>query len=90
MNIKPLFAKVVVEAKAAEEVRASGIVIPDTASKERPQQGTVLAVGPKCESLKAGEIVLFKTYSPTEVKIDGKTYLILDEEDILGVVTDKK
>ncbi|MBI5414844.1 co-chaperone GroES [Candidatus Peregrinibacteria bacterium] len=91
MKIKPLFKKVVVEATSAEEVRASGIVIPDTVSKERPQQGKVLAVGPgkKDEpmTVKVDDVVLFKTYSPTEVKVDGKEYLILDEEDILGVLS---
>lgn len=87
MNIKPLFKKIVVKAKEAEEVRASGIVIPDTASKERPQQGEVLEVGPECKSIKKGQTVLFKTYSPTEIKMDGKEFLILDEEDVLGIVS---
>ncbi len=87
MKIKPLFKKVVVKAKEAEEVRASGIVIPDTASKESPQQGEVLSAGSQCKAVKKGDVILFKTYSPTEIKVDGKEYLILDEEDILGVLT---
>jgi len=86
-NITPLFARVVVQPKAAEEVTASGIVLPDTANKEKPEQGTVISTGNDCKSVKAGDIVLFKKYSPTEVKLDGVEYFILDEEDILGTIS---
>lgn len=85
-TITPLFARVVVEPIAEEEVRSSGIVLPDTVSKDRPKEGKIISVGPNCKSVKAGDIILFKQYSPTEVKLDGAEYLILDEEDILGTV----
>jgi len=91
MQITPLFDNVVVLPKAAEEVRASGIVLPDTVSKERPQEGEVIAVGADCKTVKKGNVVLFKKYSPTEIKMpNGKgeevEYLIIKEEDILGIV----
>lgn len=86
MNLTPLFDHVVVKAKAKEETRASGIVLPETASKERPQQGEVLAVGPDCKAVKKGDIIVFKTYSPSEIKIDEVEYLILKEEDVLATI----
>ncbi len=88
MKITPIFDNVVVRAEDAEEVRASGIVIPDTVSKDRPQQGSVLSVGPDCKAVKKGDTVLFKTYSPspTEITIEGTEYLLMKEEDILGTL----
>ena len=87
----PLFDQIIVIAEAKEEVRASGIVLPDTASKERPQIGEVIAVGPDCKAVKKGDKVAFKTYSPTEFKMKDKKgneqeYLILKEEDLLAKV----
>ena len=87
MNINPLFDNVLVQAKPAEEVRKSGIVIPDTVSKEQPQEGEVLAAGPDCKKLKKGNMILFKTYSPTKIKVDGEEYLILKEEDVLATLS---
>ncbi len=94
MNIKPLGNRVVVEPTEQEQLTASGIVIPDTA-KEKPQRGKVLAVGPgsRLESgarqdldVKVGDTVLYAKYGGTEVKIEGKTLLILREDDILAIV----
>jgi chaperonin GroES len=94
-SIKPLGDKVVIEISAAEtEQTAGGIYIPDTA-REKPQQGTVTAVGPgkmletgKREemSLKPGDVVLFQKYGGTDIKIDSKDFKILSERDILGIL----
>ena len=87
-NVRPLGDRVLVEPAAAETTTLSGIIIPETA-KEKPQRGTVIAVGPgkKDEpmTLKAGDSVLYGQYSGTEIKIDGKNYLIMKESDIYGV-----
>ena len=95
MNLKPLDDRIVVKANEAEEVRASGLVIPDTA-KEKPQQGTVLAVGPGRRSEQSGEIipldvkvgdtVVYSKYGGTEITIDGEDLLILAGRDILAKV----
>lgn len=89
VNIKPLADRVVVEAAAAEEKTASGIIIPDTA-KEKPQKGTIVAVGDgkKDEPLtvKVGDSVLYGKYAGTEINIDGSEYLIMRESDIFAIV----
>lgn len=85
-HITPLFARVVVKPKTKEEVTASGIVLPDTASKEKPMEGQVVSAGPDCKAVKVGDTVVFKKYSPTEITIDKEEYYILDEEDILGKI----
>jgi chaperonin GroES len=89
LNIKPLADRVVVEPAAAEETTASGIIIPDTA-KEKPQKGSIVAVGDgkKDEPLtvKVGDAVLYGKYAGTEITIDGKDYLIMRESDIFAVV----
>ena len=89
VNIKPLADRVLVEPEAAESKTASGIIIPDTA-KEKPQRGTVVAVGSgkKDEPLtvKAGDTVLYGKYSGTELSVDGTDYLIMRESDILAIV----
>ncbi|MEQ8245956.1 co-chaperone GroES [Fulvivirga sp.] len=89
VNIKPLADRVLVEAAAAEEKTASGIIIPDTA-KEKPQKGKVIAVGngKKDEPLtvKAGDEVLYGKYAGTEITVDGKEYLIMRESDIFAIV----
>jgi chaperonin GroES len=86
---KPLKDRVLVEPAPAEEKTASGIIIPDTA-KEKPQKGKVVAVGSgkKDEPLtvKVGDTVLYGKYSGTEVTIDGKTYLIMREDDIFMII----
>ncbi|MTI40344.1 co-chaperone GroES [Fulvivirga lutimaris] len=89
VNIKPLADRVLVEAAAAEEKTASGIIIPDTA-KEKPQKGKVIAVGngKKDEPLtvKTGDEVLYGKYAGTEITVDGKEYLIMRESDIFAIV----
>jgi chaperonin GroES len=94
MSVRPLRDRVLLERVAEEEQKVGGIIIPDTA-KEKPQQGKVVAVGggrvnDKGEVLpldvKAGDTVLFGKYSGTEIKIEGKEYLIVREDEILGVV----
>ena len=89
VNFKPLADRVLVEPEAAEEKTASGIIIPDTA-KEKPQKGNVVAVGAGTKenpvSVKVGETVLYGKYSGTELKYEGKDYLIMKESDILAIV----
>jgi chaperonin GroES len=93
--LKPLQDRVLVKRIEAEEKTAGGIIIPDTA-KEKPQEGEVVAVGPGKRldngsvqemGLKAGDRILFSKYGGTEVKMDGQEYLIMREDDILGVVS---
>ncbi len=95
MKLKPLGNRVILEAVSTEEKTKSGIIIPDTVDKEKPEQGKVLAVGPGkvLESgqrnqmdIKEGDTVLFSKYSPTEIKIEGKDYLVVGDEDILAVI----
>ena len=87
--IRPLADRVLIEPKEAETKTASGIYIPDTA-KEKPQQGAVLAAGPgkKDEPMevKVGDNVLYGKYAGTEVTVDGKTYLIVKQSDILAII----
>ena len=87
--LRPLADRVVVEPAEAEQKTAGGIIIPDTA-KEKPQKGTVVAVGPgkKDEpmTVKKGDTVLYGKYSGTEVSIDGKNYLIMKESDIYATL----
>ena len=93
-SIKPLGDRVLVQADAAEEVTSSGLYIPDTA-KEKPQQGTVIAVGAgKVENgnkiemtVKKGDKVLYGKYAGTEVTLDGEEYLIMRESDIVGILS---
>ena len=89
VKIKPLADRVLIEPAAAEEKTAGGIIIPDTA-KEKPQKGTVVAVGPgkKDEpvTVKVGDVVLYGKYSGTEITIDGRNYLIMRESDIVAVI----
>lgn len=97
LKIKPLEDRVVVEAMAADETTASGIILPDTA-QEKPQQGTVLVVGPgKIDSskdstkpspmsVKKGDKVLYSKYSGTEITYEGKDLLIMRESDILAIL----
>ena len=90
VNIKPLADRVLVEPAPAEEKTAGGIIIPDTA-KEKPQRGTIVAVGngkpDEPMTVKAGDTVLYGKYSGTEVKLDGEEHLILREEEILAVIS---
>ena len=95
MKVVPLNDKIVVERLEAEEKTAGGIVLPDTA-KEKPKQGKVLSTGEgkvldngkrQAFQVKKGDKVLFTSYAGSEVKIDGKEYLIMSEDDILAVVS---
>lgn len=89
MNIKPLHDRVLVEPAAAEETTAGGIIIPDTA-KEKPQKGTIVAVGPgkkdEPTTVSIGDNVLYGKYSGTELQVEGKDYLMMRESDILAIV----
>ena len=94
VNIKPLEDRIVVQALEAETTTASGIVIPDTA-KEKPQEGTVLAVGPGRVDdngnripidVSEGDVVLYSKYGGTEVKYAGQEYLVLSARDVLAVI----
>ncbi len=95
MKLKPLSDHVIVKAAAQEEMTKSGIVLPGTADKERPEKGEVIAVGPGKRldngqlapmSVAIGNQVVFKKYSPDEIKIDGEEYLILSEGDIVAIL----
>ena len=94
MKIRPLNDRIIVERMEEETKTAGGLIIPDTA-KEKPQQGKIIAAGKgkKTEDgkvlpldVKVGDKVLFGKYAGTEIKIEGKEYLMMREEDILGVV----
>ncbi len=95
MKIKPLNANVVLRPKTKEEMTKSGIVLPDTMDKERPEQGTVVAIGDgklldngqrAPMSVKEGDVVMFKKYSPDEIKVDGEELLVISENDILAIL----
>ena len=95
MNIKPLSDHVLIEPVKEEEKTKSGIFLPETASKERSEEGKVVAVGPGKRnekgdiipvSVKPGDKVLFTKYGPNEIKIDDKEYLIATESDILAII----
>ncbi|MBS7385462.1 MAG: co-chaperone GroES [Candidatus Egerieousia sp.] len=89
MNVKPLADRVLVEPKEAETKTASGLFIPDTA-KEKPQAGTVVAVGPGKKDepmeLKVGDKVLYGKYAGTELNVDGKIYIMMRQSDVMAVV----
>ena len=95
MKIKPLADHVLIKPIVEEEKTKTGILLPETAEKEKPEQGEVIAVGPGKRTsegklipleVKKGDKVLFTKYGPTEIKIDGKKYLIAREEDILAII----
>ena len=89
MNIQPLADRVLIQPAEAEQKTASGIIIPDTA-KEKPQRGTVLAVGKGTKdhemTLKPGDNVLYGKYSGTEVEIDGVKYMIMKESNVYAII----
>ncbi len=95
MNIKPLSNHLFIEAIEEEKTTKSGILLPETAEKEKPIKGKIIAVGAgkmneKGErismSVKVGDVVLFKKYGPDEIEIEGKKYLVGDEDDVLAVI----
>jgi len=89
IKIKPLADRVVIEPQAAEVKTASGLIIPDSA-QEKPQKGTIVAVGQGTKDVvmevKIGDVVLYGKYSGTEITIDSKNYLIMKQNDILAVI----
>lgn len=94
MKIKPLYDRVVIETIEAESQTASGLIIPD-AAKDKPRTGKVIAAGPGNYTVrgdllkldvKVGDTVLFNKNSGTETKLDGKTYLVMKESEIIGVI----
>lgn len=89
MNVKPLSDRVLIKPTPAEEVTASGIIIPDSA-KEKPLRGTVLAVGPGTKDeemqLKVGDVVLYGKYAGTEVEIDRENVIIMRQNDVLAIL----
>jgi len=98
MKVRPLHDRIIVRRIEEGEQKVGGIIIPDTA-KEKPQQGKVIAVGKgKIEKdgkvtpldVKAGDVVLFGKYSGQEIKLDGEEYLIMREEEVLGVIEEGK
>lgn len=95
MNLKPLRDRVIVKPIEPEEVTKSGIVIPDTARKERPQEGVIVAAGdgklddsgkPIPMVVKVGDKVIYSKYGGSEIKLDDEEFLIMREEDILAIV----
>ncbi|PKM87821.1 co-chaperone GroES [Candidatus Falkowbacteria bacterium HGW-Falkowbacteria-2] len=95
MKLRPLSNHVIVKAAAQEEMTKSGIVLPGSAENERPEKGEIIAVGPGKQlengqlapmNVKIGDQVVFKKYSPDEIKIDGEEYLILEESDIVAII----
>jgi len=94
-KIRPLGDRVIVKPLGQEAVTASGIVLPDTADKEKPEQGEVLAVGAGKRldsgeiapmSVSVGDKVVFRKYSPDEIEIDGEKVLVISENDIVGIL----
>jgi len=95
MEIKPLADHILIEPLSEENKTKTGILLPETAEKERPEQGRVIAVGPGSRTddgtrvpleVKPGDKVLFTKYGPSEIKVDDTEYLIAKEEDILAIV----
>lgn len=95
MKLKPLSNNVIIRGIDEDMATKSGIILPDTADKERPEKGEIMAVGPgrildngkRAEvSVKPGDTVIFKKYSPDEIKVDGEEYLVLSESDIIAIV----
>lgn len=95
MKLKPLGDNVVIKAITKEEKTKSGIILPDTVDKEKPEQGEVIAVGPgkvldngsrSQMEVKPGNKVLFKKYSPDEIKVEGEEVLVLSQSDIIAIL----
>lgn len=96
MKIKPLSNNILIEPIKEEEKTKAGILLPQTSEKERPEQGRVIATGPGKKNsagkiipmdVKPGDKVLFTKYSPNEIKVDDKEYLIAKEDDILAIIS---
>ena len=98
MNVKPLSDRILVERIEQESKTAGGIIIPDNA-KEKPKKAKVLAVGPGAKDengkriamdVSVGDIVLFTQWAGSEIKVDGKEYLVLKESDVIGIIEETK
>ncbi len=95
MKLQPLHDQVIIKPLTAEEKTKSGIILPDTINKDRPEQGEVIAVGPgrlldngqrAPMSVKVGEKIVFKKYSTEDLKLDGQEYVVVAERDILAII----
>jgi len=95
MKLRPLNDRLIVKALPKEEVTKSGIILPDTVDKERPEQGEVVAIGPgkllddgkrSVMDVKVGDKVMFKKYAPDEIKLEDQEYLVISEYDVLAVL----
>lgn len=95
MNLKPLHNQVIIKSVKETEVTKSGLVLPSTAEKERPERGEVIAIGPgkllengqrAPMSVTVGQQIVFKKYSPDEIKVDGEEFLVIRDEDIIAVI----
>ena len=95
MNLKPLGDNIIVKPVSKEETTKSGIILPETLDKEKPEQGEVIAVGPgkildngnrSPMEVKIGDKIIFKKYSPDEFKIDGQEVLVLNQSDVIAVL----
>lgn len=95
MNLKPIADHIIIKPAEAETTTASGIIIPDTANKERSERGEVIAVGPgkfmengerSVMDVTVGQTVLFKKYAPDEVEVNGATYFIIRQEDVIAII----
>ena len=86
MKIRPLGERVLIKQTKQEEVTKSGIVLPDTVSKEKPIIGEVTAVGASIKEIKVGDKVIYEKYAGTEVKDNDEVYLLLEEKNVLAIV----
>lgn len=95
MKLKPLFDNIIVKMIEEKEITKSGIVLPDTIDKEKPQKGEVIATGTGKIStdgkvipmeVKVGDKVLFRKYSPDEIKVDGEEYLVMTQSDVIAIL----
>ena len=94
MNLNPLSNRLFIEPLTVEKTTKSGIVLPDSTSGERPMMGKVVATGPGktvdgalvAMTVKIGDTILFKKYGPDEIEIEGKKYLVGDEDDVLAIL----
>jgi chaperonin GroES len=95
MTIKPILDHILIEPIKGEEKTKAGILLPETAEKDRPEQGKIIATGPGKKDktgkiipleVKVGDKVLFQKYGPTEIKVENKEYLIAKQEDILAII----
>lgn len=95
LKIKPVHDKIIVQPIEEDEVTKAGIVLPETAEKEKPEKGKVLAIGPgkllengqRAEmSVKVGDKVIFKKYAPDEIKVDDQEYLVISDDDIIAIL----